>query len=99
MQLVERPMPEIKEPNQVLVKVHAAGICGSDVHVYHGSNPYAKYPVVLGHEGSGEVIAVGEGVTDLKPGASVVFEPITQTGFCQPFFANIFIFFKKQHFL
>ena len=66
MQLVERPMPEIKEPNQVLVKVHAAGICGSDVHVYHGSNPYAKYPVVLGHEGSGEVIAVGEGVTDLK---------------------------------
>ena len=74
MQLVERPMPEIKEPNQVLVKVHAAGICGSDVHVYHGSNPYAKYPVVLGHEGSGEVIAVGEGVTDLKPGASVVFQ-------------------------
>ena len=77
MQLVERPMPEIKEPNQVLVKVHAAGICGSDVHVYHGSNPYAKYPVVLGHEGSGEVIAVGEDVTDLKPGASVVFEPIS----------------------
>ena len=37
------------------------------------ANPYAKYPVVLGHEGSGEVIAVGEGVTDLKPGASVVF--------------------------
>lgn len=82
MQLVERPMPEIKEPNQVLVKVHAAGICGSDVHVYHGSNPYAKYPVVLGHEGSGEVIAVGEGVTDLKPGASVVFEPITYCGKC-----------------
>ena len=37
MQLVERPMPEIKEPNQVLVKVHAAGICGSDVHVYHAA--------------------------------------------------------------
>ena len=37
-----------RRPNQVLVKVHAAGICGSDVHVYHGSNPYAKYPVVLG---------------------------------------------------
>lgn len=54
----------------------------SDVHVYHGSNPYAKYPVVLGHEGSGEVIAVGEGVTDLKPGASVVFEPITYCGKC-----------------
>ena len=74
MQLVERPMPEIKEPNQVLVKVHAAGICGSDVHVYHGSNPYAKYPVVLGHEGSGEVIAVGEDVTDLKPGDYVVHD-------------------------
>ena len=39
-------------------------------------------PVVLGHEGSGEVIAVGEGVTDLKPGASVVFEPITYCGKC-----------------
>ena len=55
MQLVERPMPEIKEPNQVLVKVHAAGICGSDVGIYHGTNAAATYPRIIGHENVGIV--------------------------------------------
>ena len=82
MAMEERPMPQITDPNQVLVRVRAAGICGSDVHVYHGTNPFAKYPVVLGHEASGEIVEVGQGVTDLKAGDSVVFEPITYCGQC-----------------
>src|ERR1700687_742186 len=42
---------------EVLVRVQRAGICGSDMHIYHGSNPFAKYPRVIGHEFSGTVEA------------------------------------------
>ncbi|MGN0975878.1 MAG: zinc-binding alcohol dehydrogenase family protein, partial [Gemmiger sp.] len=78
----ERPVPQITAPDQVLVRIHAAGICGSDVHVMHGTNPYAQYPVVIGHEAAGEVVAVGADVQDLAPGDGVVFEPITYCGHC-----------------
>lgn len=82
MVMEDRPMPQITAPDQVLVRVHAAGICGSDVHVYHGTNPFAKYPVVLGHEASGEIVETGPAVSDLKAGDSVVFEPIRYCGKC-----------------
>ena len=49
MKLLEVEKPVITEPDQVLVKIRATGICGSDVHVYHGTNPYASYPRVIGH--------------------------------------------------
>ena len=68
MKLLEVEKPVITEPDQVLVKIRATGICGSDVHVYHGTNPYASYPRVIGHEAAGEIEAVGENVTDLTPG-------------------------------
>ena len=80
--LEDHPMPEITSPDQVLVKIRAAGICGSDVHVLHGTNPYAVYPVVIGHEAAGEIVAVGDDVLDLKPGDGVVFEPIRYCGKC-----------------
>lgn len=82
MRMLTVEKPEITGPDQVLVEMKATGICGSDVHVYHGSNPYAIYPRVIGHEASGIVRAVGEAVTDLKPGDGVVFEPITYCGKC-----------------
>lgn len=82
MKLLEVEKPVITEPDQVLVKIRATGICGSDVHVYHGTNPYASYPRVIGHEAAGEIEAVGENVTDLKPGDGVVLEPITYCGEC-----------------
>ena len=47
-------------PGQVLVKIKRIGICGSDIHVYHGKHPYTKYPVTQGHEVSGQVAALGE---------------------------------------
>ncbi len=50
----EVPVPEVKE-NQVLVKIMNIGVCGSDIHVYHGKHPFTKYPVTQGHEVSGEV--------------------------------------------
>ena len=45
----EVPVPEIKD-DQVLVKIMNIGICGSDIHVYHGKHPFTKYPVTQGHE-------------------------------------------------
>ena len=82
MILEQWEMPQITQPDQVLVKIRYSGICGSDVGVYHGKNPYAVYPVVIGHEASGEVISVGSDVTDLAAGDAVVFEPITYCGKC-----------------
>src|SRR5699024_6803767 len=63
-------------------KVKRVGICGSDMHIYHGTNPLATYPRIVGHEVAGEVIAVGSHVTKLAPGDSVVVEPIRSCGEC-----------------
>lgn len=82
IKLLQTKKPVISNPNQVLVRIKAAGICGSDIHILHGTNPYVVYPRILGHEASGEVEAVGEAVKDLQPGDGVVFEPITYCGKC-----------------
>ena len=57
----EIPVPEVKE-NQVLVKIMNIGVCGSDIHVYHGKHPFTKYPVTQGHEVSGEITELGKNV-------------------------------------
>ena len=63
---------EHPHPGEVLVRVAASGLCGSDLHVLHGSSPVAVLPLVLGHEGAGVVEEVGEGVVDVRPGDHVV---------------------------
>jgi len=68
--------------DEVLVRVHRAGICGSDLRIYHGSNPFAVYPRIIGHEFSGEVEAVGPGVTHVAPGDHVVVDPVVSCGRC-----------------
>lgn len=78
----ERPMPVITNGNEVLVKVKAAGICGSDVHIYHGSSPVASYPRVIGHEIAGEIVAIGDAVTGLTVGDRVVMDPVIHCGSC-----------------
>jgi L-gulonate 5-dehydrogenase len=67
---------------EVLVRVQRAGICGSDMHIYHGSNPFAKYPRVIGHEFSGTVEAVGSGIAHLAVGDHVVVDPVVSCGHC-----------------
>ncbi len=65
-------------PQDVRIRTHTVGICGSDVHYYtHGKIGHfvVNAPMVLGHEASGTVVAVGEGVTTLKPGDRVCMEP------------------------
>lgn len=71
-------------PGEVLLRVERAGICGSDVHIFHGTNPFARYPRVIGHEFAGHVEAVGPGVTGFAPGARVVGDPVIACGHCYP---------------
>lgn len=82
IEMLDREMPVISSPDEVLFKVKCVGICGSDVHIFHGTNPFAAYPRVWGHEFTGEVIEVGADVADLKPGDHVVAEPFTSCGTC-----------------
>ena len=82
IEVIEKEMPKIEKDSQVLVKITAAGICGSDIHIFHGTHAYATYPRVIGHEGCGVVAEVGKGVTNVKPGDEVIIEPITGCGTC-----------------
>ncbi|MFC2076812.1 zinc-dependent alcohol dehydrogenase family protein [candidate division KSB1 bacterium] len=77
----EIPTPE-PGPGEVLLEVRACGVCGTDVHIYKGEVPFAKPPVVIGHEIVGEVAALGEGVTDLQEGQSVAVDPLIPCGTC-----------------
>ncbi|MDN5314194.1 MAG: L-iditol 2-dehydrogenase [Clostridiales bacterium] len=69
---------------QVLLKIKRIGICGSDIHVYHGQHPYVTYPLTQGHEVSGQIVALGEGVTNLNVGQKVTVEPQVVCGKCYP---------------
>lgn len=82
LEVIDVEKPSIKKDTQVLVKITAAGICGSDIHIFHGTHAYATYPRIIGHEGCGIVEEVGSAVRDLKPGDSVIIEPITGCGTC-----------------
>lgn len=80
--ILDRAMPE-PGPGEVRVRVERAGICGSDVHIFHGSNPFARYPRVIGHEFFGRIDAVGEGV-ESEIGRRVVVDPVVACGHCYP---------------
>jgi 2-desacetyl-2-hydroxyethyl bacteriochlorophyllide A dehydrogenase len=73
-----------REPlaNEVLIKVKAVSICGSDLHIFKGRHPAAPLPVTIGHEFSGEVIQTGGGVSRVKEGDRVVVEPVIVCGEC-----------------
>lgn len=78
---VEIPQPS---PGQVLVKVKKIGVCGSDIHVFHGTHPFTPYPVTQGHEVSGQIAALGNNVKGLSVGQRVTFEPQCFCGKCYP---------------
>jgi L-iditol 2-dehydrogenase/threonine 3-dehydrogenase len=80
----EIPEPGQLSENQVLLRIKRIGICGSDIHVYHGKHPATSYPVVQGHEYSGIVEAVGEKVTRVKPGMRATGRPQLVCGICGP---------------
>src|SRR5580698_5792633 len=86
LELADRPVPA-PGPGDVLVAVRSVGVCGSDVHYYqHGriADFVVRSPLVLGHEASGRIAAVGDGVDPGRLGRRVAIEPGTACGHCAP---------------
>ena len=89
VELIEKPIPK-PAAGEVLIKVEAAAICGTDMHYYHwnkagqdfGEKYNIQWPLVLGHECSGTIVEVGEGVTDRKVGQRVAIETHIPCGKC-----------------
>jgi threonine dehydrogenase-like Zn-dependent dehydrogenase len=78
---VPDPAPRADE---VIVKVHACSICGSDLHAFHGKHPRLTFPRILGHEFAGEVVEAGAGVTGVPPGQRVCCDIDIFCGKCGP---------------
>lgn len=83
LEIVEQSQPEIG-PRDVLLRVRAAGICGSDVHAFRGSSAFQVYPGIPGHEIVAEIVATGEAVDDLEAGDHVILDPMLRCGKCYP---------------
>jgi L-gulonate 5-dehydrogenase len=81
--VAERPRPE-PASGEVRVRVLYGGLCGSDVHILHGENPFVTYPRVIGHEFAGRVEAVGHGVPATRVGELVAVDPVLSCGRCHP---------------
>jgi 2-desacetyl-2-hydroxyethyl bacteriochlorophyllide A dehydrogenase len=84
------PDPTLR-PDEVLVRVGACGICGTDLHIIDGESPLARYPIIPGHEFAGEVVALGgdvaqenaNGGTGIRVGSRVAVEPNLSCGHCE----------------
>jgi L-iditol 2-dehydrogenase len=81
LEVVSFPEPEVGH-GEVLVRVEACGICGSDIHGYDGHTGRRVPPLVMGHEASGVVAEVGAGVTAFRPGDRVTFDSTVYCGAC-----------------
>lgn len=86
LELVEQKLPDGPRPGEVLVKLKAVGLCGSDLHWWNEGNIHgtpAQYPQILGHEPVGEVVETGPGVHGIHPGDRVSIEPSLTCGHCE----------------
>ena len=83
IEIRDAPAPE-PGPGQVRLRVRRIGICGSDVHVWHGRHPYTSYPVVQGHEFAGTIESLGPDVTGLAVGQKATALPQIVCGVCPP---------------
>ena len=91
MEMMELPMPKIREDRDVLIKMKVVGVCGSDVHYYtlgKIGHQVVQYPFPVGHEGAGVVIEVGSAVSRVKPGDRIAIEPAMPCGECDQCKAN-----------
>jgi L-iditol 2-dehydrogenase len=81
VRVIESPKPNPK-PDEILVAVARVGICGSDLHAYHGRHPFMELPIVPGHEFAGTVVETGANVHGFAPGQRVTLEPSLVCGEC-----------------
>ncbi|MCA9076252.1 MAG: zinc-binding alcohol dehydrogenase family protein [Planctomycetaceae bacterium] len=79
---IDVPEPKSPGPGEALVRTHRMGICGTDISGYLGKMPFFKYPRIPGHELGVEVLEVGEGVNNVKPGDRCSVEPYMNCGEC-----------------
>jgi L-gulonate 5-dehydrogenase len=82
IEVTEVPMEQLQSAKDVLIKVKSGGICGSDMHGYHGSSPFINYPVIPGHEFAGIIEEVGSEVEGLQVGNHVSVDPVISCGEC-----------------
>jgi L-iditol 2-dehydrogenase len=82
LEIVDLPVPAL-DPNEVLVKVEACGICGSDVHGYDGTSGRRIPPIVMGHEAAGTIAALGRDVTGFSIDDRVTFDSTVYCGHCE----------------
>lgn len=82
LQITEMETPKLENSSHVLIRIKAAGICGSDISIYRGTSPVATYPRVIGHEFSGEVVEIGSDVSSVFLGDHVVVNPVMECGTC-----------------
>jgi len=83
LELVEAPQPQ-PATDEVLVRVRACGICGSDIHGWDGSTGRRRPPLIMGHEAAGEIAAVGVAVSGWSVGDRVTFDSTIYCGACAP---------------
>src|SRR6185437_352894 len=81
LEITEQPKPQVGEA-ELLIRVAACGICGSDVHGYDGSTGRRLPPIVMGHEAAGVVEEVGSGVSGFRAGDRVTFDSTVFCGQC-----------------
>lgn len=82
VEVVEAPIPE-PGPDQAVIRIKYAGICGSDLHVFAGLHPTAKPPLVMGHEACGTLYAINSDRTDVKVGDKVCCHTVKPCGACE----------------
>lgn len=83
-EITQKPIPQLKRPNDVLVKVLACSICGTDVHILATPPQYPAIPgTIIGHEIVGEVVECGEAVTGFKPGDRLIMDNNIACGTCE----------------
>lgn len=82
VEIQEAPLPAI-QANEVLLKVIYAGLCGSDVHLFHGQHPFRKPPMIPGHEMVGEIVQLGSAAAGYEVGDRVVVNHAIPCGTCR----------------
>jgi threonine dehydrogenase-like Zn-dependent dehydrogenase len=82
VKVIELDAPQVSGPNDVIVRMHTCGMCGTDLAILEGRHP-AKPPVILGHECAGEVADIGKSVSSVTVGDHVVIDPNLRCGVCR----------------
>jgi (R,R)-butanediol dehydrogenase/meso-butanediol dehydrogenase/diacetyl reductase/L-iditol 2-dehydrogenase len=82
LKYVDFPDPRIETPRDILVRIRAVAICGSDVHGFDGSTGRRKPPIVMGHEAAGEIVETGAAVTAFRKGDRITFDSTISCGTC-----------------